>query len=29
VLPDVGEHAHPDICGRCAAAVDGRQGAAE
>ena len=29
VLPDVGEYAHPDVCGRCAAAVDGRQEAAE
>ncbi len=29
VLPDVGTHAHPDVCGRCAAAVDRRQEAAE
>jgi len=29
VLPDVGAHAHPDVCGRCAAAVDGQQEAAE
>jgi isoleucyl-tRNA synthetase len=29
VLPDVGAHAHPDVCARCAAAVDGQQEAAE
>ncbi len=29
VLPDVGAHEHPDICGRCAEAVDAHQEAAE
>jgi isoleucyl-tRNA synthetase len=29
VLPDVGAHGHPEICARCAEAVDNRQEAAE
>jgi len=28
VLPDVGNHAHPDVCGRCSDAVDSLSSAA-
>ncbi|HCP01322.1 MAG: isoleucine--tRNA ligase [Alphaproteobacteria bacterium] len=29
VLPDVGASDYPDVCGRCAAAINGRQGSAD